>query len=145
VTKIDLYTFMAKHKLGVLGTVDTHGRPQSALMGIAVTPQLEVVFDTVNSSRKYPNLVARPSCSLVIGGWGIDEQTIQYEGEAVELKPPELARYQRMYFTVWSDGPARIAWPGIVYFVVRPRWIRLSEFNQTPPLISEFTFDLLVT
>jgi hypothetical protein len=109
-------------------------------MGIAITPQLEIIFDTVKSSRKYPNLIARPACSFVIGGWGTGEQTVQYEGEAAELKSPQLARYQETYFKVWTDGPARMSWPGIVYFVVRPRWIRYSDFDQNPPLLAEFTF-----
>jgi hypothetical protein len=29
-------------------------------------------------------------------------------------------------------------WPGIVYFVVRPVWIRYSDFDQDPPLICAF-------
>jgi hypothetical protein len=136
-TEFDVYAFIAKYKLGVLGTIGLDGKPQS---GIATTPQLEVIFDTVKSSRKYPNLIARPACSFVIGGWDTAEQTVQYEGEAAELKPPELERYQETYFKVWADGPTRITWPGIVYFVVRPRWIRYSDFDQSPPLVSEFTF-----
>ncbi len=114
-TENDLYAFLTKCKLGVLGTIGPAGTPQSALIGIAVTPQLEIVFDTVKSSRKYPNLVARHACSLVIGGWGAGEQTVQYEGEAEELKSPELERYQEIYFKTWTDGPARMSWPGIVY------------------------------
>lgn len=139
----DVYAFLAKHKLGMLGTIGHDGRPQSALMGIATTPQLEVVFDTVKSSRKYPNLIARPACSFVIGGCGMGEQTVQYEGDATELNPPELARYREMYFGVWADGPARMTWPGIVYFVVRPKWIRYSDFDKSPPLVAEFTFPSL--
>ena len=139
-TEAELYTFMAKQKLGVLGTISQTASPESALVGIAITPQLEIVFDTVKSSRKYPNLIARPACSFVIGGWGATEQTIQYEGEAEELKSPELNRYQEIYFRAWPDGPARSSWPGIVYFVVRPTWIRYSDFDQDPPLIREFTF-----
>jgi len=139
-TVSDVYAFIAKHKLGVLGTIGPDGKPQSALMGIAITPKLEVIFDTVKSSRKYPNLIARPACSFVIGGWGTGEQTVQYEGEAAELKPPELEGYQETYFKVWADGPTRMTWPGIVYFVVRPRWIRYTDFDQSPPLVSEFSF-----
>ena len=139
-TEAELYTFIAKHRLGILGTISNNANPQSALMGIAVTPQLEIIFDTVKSSRKYPNLIARPACSFVIGGWGVTEQTVQYEGEAEELKSPKLERCQEIYFKVWPDGPARMSWPGIVYFVVRPTWIRYSDFDQDPPLIHEFTF-----
>jgi hypothetical protein len=139
-TESDLYAFIAKHKLGVLGTIGHAGAPQSALVGIAVTPQLEIVFDTVKSSRKYPNLIARPACSFVIGGWAAGEQTVQYEGDAEELKAPELERYREIYFQAWPDGPARLSWPGIVHFVVRPAWIRYSDFDQDPPLICEFAF-----
>ena len=139
-TEADLYVFMARHRLGILATICPNATPQSALMGIAITPQLEIVFDTVKSSRKYPNLIARPACSFVIGGWGAGEQTVQYEGEAQELKSPDLERYQTIYFQVWPDGPARMRWPGIVYFIVRPTWIRYSDFDQNPPLIREFIF-----
>lgn len=139
-TEDDLLTFMAKCRLGVLGTIRGPDAPQSALVGIAVTRQLEIVFDTVKSSRKYPNLITWPACSFVIGGWGEGEQTVQYEGEAEELKSPELEQYQKIYFETWPDGPARMSWPGIVYFVVRPTWIRYSDFDQDPPFIREFTF-----
>ncbi len=139
-TQAGLCTFMAKCRLGVLGTIGPGGTPQSALMGIAVTEKLEIVFDTVRSSRKYPNLIARPACSFVIGGWGVGGQTVQYEGEAEELQPPELGRYQEIYFKAYPDGPTRLSWPGITYFVVRPNRIRYSDFDQNPPLIREFTF-----
>lgn len=139
-TEADLYAFILKHKLGVLGTTCHADTPQAALVGIAITPQLEIIFDTVKSSRKYPNLIARPACSFVIGGWGAGEQTVQYEGGAEELKSPELERYQETYFKAWPDGPARMSWAGIVYFVVRPTWIRYSDFDQDPPMICEFSF-----
>lgn len=136
----DLHSWLTKHKLGVLGTIGPTGAPQSALVGIAVTQQLEIVFDTVKSSRKYPNLIARPACSFVIGGWGAGEQTVQYEGEAQELKSGELERYHEIYFKAWPECRAHMSWPGIVYFVVRPTWVRYSDYDQNPPLIQEFTF-----
>jgi pyridoxine/pyridoxamine 5'-phosphate oxidase len=137
-TRADIYHFLAKEKLGVLGTLSPDGRPQSALVGIAVTSELEIIFDTVKSSRKYRNLVSNPLSSFVVGWAG--ECTIQYEGEAYQPEGNELATYQEMYFSRWPDGPSRLAWPGITYFVVRPRWIRYSDFDQNPPLIEEFNF-----
>lgn len=137
-TEADLYAFIGQCKLGVLGTIAEGNMPQSALVGIAVTPQLEIVFDTVKSSRKYRNLASHGACSFAIGWSG--EQTVQYEGEAEELSGRELERCQKVYFQAWPDGPSRLSWPGIVYFVVRPRWIRYSDFDQNPPLIREFHF-----
>ena len=135
--KADLYRFLLQCKLGVLGTIGNGNAPQSALVGIAVSENLEIIFDTVKSSRKYSNLIARPACSLVIGWTG--EQTVQYEGLADELSGGELDKYQRVYFEAWPQCRAHLTWPGIAYFVVRPRWIRYSDFDQHPPRIEEFT------
>jgi len=131
----DLYSFMTRFRYGVVSSVAVDGSPQSALVGIAVTPQLEIVFDTLNTSRKYRNLVARSSCSFVVGWSG--EQTVQFEGVASLPVDEELRRYQEVYFGVWLDGPARMTWSGIAYFVVRPTWIRYSDFDQNPPLVEE--------
>src|SRR5436305_10493042 len=92
----DLYNFIARCKLAVLSTTAETGSPQSALVGIAVTPSIEIIFDTAKSPRKYPNLIARPSCSLVIGWAG--EQTVQYAGEALEPSAPELNPSPAIYF-----------------------------------------------
>ena len=111
------------------------GTPQSALVGIAITAQLEIIFDTVRSSRKYPNLIARPVCSFVVGWTG--EQTVQFEGHATEPNGPDLKRYQEIYFAAWPECEPHMNWPGIAYFVVRPRWIRYSDYDQKPPIIEE--------
>ena len=137
-THADLFHFIAQLKLGVLSSIGPSGAPQSALVGFAVTDNLEIIFDTVRSSRKYGNLMARPACSFVFGWAG--EQTVQYEGLAEGPDGSELRRYQEVYFRAWPDGPSRLSWPGIAYFVVKPKWVRYSDFDQNPPLIREFTF-----
>jgi len=134
----DLYTYLSRRGLGVVSSIGPEGAPQSALVGFAVTPSLELVFDTVSSTRKYANLIARPRCSFVMG-WDA-EQTVQYEGVAREVRDPELEPYRELYFQVWTDGPRRLSWPGIAYFVVTPVWIRYSDFAHDPPFIREFTF-----
>ena len=138
-TKLELYEFLAGHKLAVVGSISAEGAPQSALVGIAVTEDLEIVFDTLNSTRKYRNLTSNPKASLVVGWEG--EKTVQLEGEASLPVGEELMRYKKIYFSAWPDGVSRQSWPGLVYFVVRPRWIRFSDFDQRPPLIEEMVFD----
>jgi pyridoxine/pyridoxamine 5'-phosphate oxidase len=97
-TEADLYSFLSQCRLGVLGSISNTGAPQAALVGIAVTPRLEIIFDTVKSSRKYPNLISTPACSFVIGWNG--EQTVQYEGRAEELEPPDLESYGNLFQSV---------------------------------------------
>ena len=137
-TRAELYDFISRHKLGVLGYLSPEGTPRSALVGIAVTPELEIMFDTVNSSRKYSALLRNPAASFVIGCAG--EVTVQYEGFAFQPGGVELARYQPVYFAAWPECRDHLIWPGIAYFVVRPQWIRYSDFDRRPPLIEEFTF-----
>lgn len=136
--RADLHAFLGRYRYGVVSSISPQGTPQAALVGIAVTPELEIIFDTVKSSRKYPNLVERPSCCFVVGWEG--EQTVQFEGSAFEPTGAELRRYQQVYFATWPDGPARMAWPDIAYFVVCPKWIRYSDYDQRPPRIEETTF-----
>jgi Pyridoxamine 5'-phosphate oxidase len=57
---------MAEHRYSVVSSISPTGTPQSALVGIAVTEQLEIIFDTLRSTRKYRNLKARPACSVVL-------------------------------------------------------------------------------
>ncbi|WP_433965280.1 pyridoxamine 5'-phosphate oxidase family protein [Tunturiibacter gelidiferens] len=139
-TKAELYGFLAGHTLGVVGSISAEGAPQSALVGIAVTEDLEIVFDTLNTTRKYKNLTSNPKACLVVGWEG--EKTVQFEGEAFLPVGEELKRYKNVYFSAWPDGVSRQDWPGLVYFVVRPRWIRFSDFDQRPPLIEEMVFEV---
>lgn len=136
--KAGLYSFMVRFRYGVVSSISKAETPQSALVGIATTPELEIVFDIVKTSRKYPNLIERPDCSFVVGWEG--EQTVQFEGLAMEPQGDELHRYQQAYFAVWPECRAHLTWPGITYFVVRPRWIRYSDFDKNPPQIEETMF-----
>lgn len=122
-----IYEFIRNRKLAVISSLGPRGEPQSALVGIAVSPELELVFDTVKTSRKYPNLKADPRISVVIGWEG--EQTVQYEGMAGEPEGEELLRAKQTYFAAWPDGVRRQQWPGIAYFLIRPRWLRYSDFD----------------
>jgi pyridoxine/pyridoxamine 5'-phosphate oxidase len=135
VIKAELYSFLAIQSHGVVSSLSAQGAPQSALVAIAVSQELEIVFDTVKTSRKYGNLVARPACSIVIGWQG--EKTVQYEGLAQELSGADLSTYKQIYFARFADAPERQSWSGIVYFVVRPKWIRFSDYDQRPPRIEE--------
>jgi len=139
VTRERLYEFMNAHKLAVLATVAMDGSPQAAVMGIAVTPELEIIFDTLRSTRKYRNLRTNPRVAFVIGGEG--EVTVQYEGIAEEPADAELRACKEAYFAKWPDGPQREHWPGMTYIRVRPAWIRYSDFNEASREIAEMTFD----
>jgi len=135
----EVFEFMNRESLAVLATVGENGHPEAALMGFAVTPELEIIFDTVKSSRKYPNLKKNARVAWVIGC--TTEVTVQYEGIAEELEGEELANYQKTYFAKFADGRARLSWPGITYFVVRPKWVRYCDYNPGTRRIEEKRFE----
>lgn len=140
-THADLAAFLRSHKMAVEATVSAHGMPQAAVIGFAVTDGLELVFDTLESTRKAANLRRHPRVALVVGGAGGEPRTLQYEGVADFPAGDELERLKQLYFGVFPDGPDRLAWPGITYLRVRPRWIRFSDYTTIPPTITEFQFD----
>jgi hypothetical protein len=123
----EVYAFIRAHRLAVVSSIGPGGEPQSALAGIAVSAALEIVFDTLKTSRKYSNLKVDPRIAAVIGWEG--EQTVQYEGVAAEPEGEELVRAQQIYFAAWPEGMERQSWPAIAYFVIRPAWLRYSDFN----------------
>ncbi|HZF07929.1 MAG TPA: pyridoxamine 5'-phosphate oxidase family protein [Thermoanaerobaculia bacterium] len=140
-TQADLLSFLRSHHWAVQSSVSASGAPQSALVGFAVSDQLEIVFDTLDSTRKALHLRGNPRISFVIGGWiDGDERTVQYEGLADFPEGEELKRLKEIYFAAFPDGRDRQAWPGLVYVRAKPAWIRYSDFGRTPPEIQELTF-----
>ena len=135
-TQGELYAFLRKHRLAVISTIGATS-PQAAVIGIAVTEALDIIFDTLTTSRKYANLQADPRAALAIG-WDA-EKTVQVEGIADLPSGADLDACKRAYFAVWPDGPERERWPDIAYIRIRPRWLRYSDFSQPPPRIDELT------
>ena len=138
-TASELLAFLREHRLAVQASVAALDAPQAAVVGIAVTDRFEIVFDTLDSSRKIGNLRTQPGIALVIGGLTPgDERTAQYEGVADEPKGAELEHLQSIYFGVYPECRSHLEWPGITYVRVRPTWIRYSDYTRNTPEIVEF-------
>lgn len=137
--KETILDFIRRHNIGVLATIDLESlKPEAAAVEFGETDNLELIFDTFVSSRKYKNLKVSSRVAFVIG-W--DENiTVQYEGEATELRGKELERCQSIYF---AKNPRANKWKGkegIAYFKITPNWIRYSNLNKDPWEIFEVTF-----
>jgi pyridoxine/pyridoxamine 5'-phosphate oxidase len=136
VTKAELVAFLRSERLGVVSTVDRAGRPESALVGIAASDAMELVFDTLATTRKVTNLRANPRVAIVVGGWGAREQTAQLEGIADEHVDDQL---REVYYAAYPDGRERASWRDLIYVRVRVTWARFSDFDARPPMIVEVT------
>lgn len=112
-------------------------------MGLVVTPALEVVFETLDTSRKYRNLQANPAVSFVIRCPG--SASVQYEGWACVLKASVEDEYHNRYLRHWPEAQARQHWPGLVCVVTQPVWIRHTDASRAPHGHAEFDFGAVRT
>jgi len=136
-TAADLVAYLRGNRLATIATLGPDGAPQAAYVGIGVTDDLRIVFDTVSSSRKHANLLADPRIAVTVGGPG--EKTLQYEGRAalIPTTGDQGADIRAAYYLSWPDGPDRLAWPGLVYWCVTPAWARYTDYDRGP-LIAHF-------
>ena len=137
----ELLAFLLRHRYAVVATVSRAGLPDAALVHIAVTPQFELVFDTLGTTRKALNLHDNARVALVVGGWTPgDERTAQIDGIADFPQGAELERLQSAYFATYPDGRERLSWEGLLHVRVRPVHLRYTDFTLTPPRLVEHDF-----
>ncbi len=132
--KAALVEFVARHRWAVEATIGEEG-PQAAVIGVAVTDDLEIVFDTSTRSRKAENLRRTRKIALVVG-WD-DAQTVQIEGTVDEPKGADKARLLEAYVAKFPDGADRAKDPDITHFRVKPTWARFSDFSGPEVVIEE--------
>ncbi|HKR32520.1 MAG TPA: pyridoxamine 5'-phosphate oxidase family protein [Terriglobales bacterium] len=140
-TRLEILEFMRGYSLAVQASVSPLGAPQAAVVGFIVTDDFEIVFDTIETTRKIVNLRRNVQCALVIGGIANgDERTVQFEGIADEPVGDDLLRLKELYLVRFPEARERQLWRGLTYVRVRPQWLRFSDFNQSPIRIIELTF-----
>jgi pyridoxamine 5'-phosphate oxidase-like protein len=138
VTRAELLRAMRADRHATVASVAADGAPQAALVGVVVSDDVEIFFDTLDVTRKAMNLRARPRAALVLGSVAADAKvTVQLEGLADEPRGTDLERLKELYFERFLDGPTRQASKGLVYVRVRPTWLRLSDYGAEPPRIVE--------
>jgi general stress protein 26 len=132
-----ILNFIKQHKLTVISTVNS-SKPESALIEFGETDNLEIIFDTFVTSRKYRNILHNPHVSFVFGGK--DNITVQYEGYARELAPAEKDIYQRIYAQKIPEVEKWINRNDIRFFKVTPQWARYLDVSKEPWDMFEVTF-----
>jgi general stress protein 26 len=130
--------YLRSQRLAVVSSTSASGAPQAALVGVAVTDALEIVFDTTSVTRKHANLSRDARAAVTFGGPG--EQTLQLEGHAhpVSLDDERDSHYRETYYQAWPSGRDRLAWANLTYWRIVPVWMRFSDYEKGP-LIMERT------
>ena len=138
VTKAILREFIRNRGFAVISTISEDGGPEAALVNIAASEELELIFHTIETSRKCVNLRRNPRVAAVVGGWD-GERTLQFEGMADEPQDHDLERLKSVYREMCPNAAAREGWPGLTYFRVHPKWVRFSNYER-PWSVQELAF-----
>lgn len=121
--------FIKKHTLAVLATASLDGKPEAAVVEFSENENLEIIFDTFSSFRKYGNLKKNPHVAVVIGSGNI---AVQYEGIAVELNGTELTECKKIHIKKLPDSEEFTRMDGIKFFKIIPKWIRYTDVSASP-------------
>lgn len=132
---------LKENSLGVLSTIDAEGKgPQSAVVGFAQNDDLEIIFATPNTTRKYKNLSKNQNVSFVVG-WNPSQDSIQYEGVAREISTKEEIRpYIDLIVSKNPFAKGLLEREGQAIFAIKPAWIRLIQVKEKPPATHEIVF-----
>ncbi len=134
-----IFDFLSSNKVAVIATIDTDkNSPESAVVGFAQTEDLEIIFGTANTTRKYKNLLNNQKVSFVVG-FTSEGGTLQYEGIAAEIGPDELEKYTALLIEKNPYHKNFVKDSNQKYFLVKPTWIRFLDMSANPPQTQEIT------
>jgi hypothetical protein len=136
-TPAELVSFLRLYPFAVQASVTPNGAPQAAVVGVTITDDLELVFDTLGRTRKAGNLRHNPRIAFVLGG---DDATVQYDGVADEPWGPERERLVGLHLERFPERRGREQLADLTYFRVRPLWIRYTRLRCGVPEMVQWTY-----
>lgn len=130
--------FLKAHKVGILSTASSQGKPWGAAIYFAVDEDFDFYFLTHISSAKYKNIHENKSVALTV----VDDYaqtTIQVSGEVDELTlSDERDRAFQLLATVhppgqfaWAPPVAKLHEGTIVVMKLKPNSLRMSNFKPS--------------
>jgi pyridoxamine 5'-phosphate oxidase-like protein len=136
--RAELVAFVRRRGVAVVATRGRSGTAQGAPVGIAITDEAEIIFDTSVHARRYHDIVAFPQVGIEVRG---DDVTVQSEGAADVLTGADRDRCLRAYFQQYPERRERAHDPDVAYIRVRLRRLRLSDFHADSYGVQEIELD----
>jgi pyridoxine/pyridoxamine 5'-phosphate oxidase len=122
--------FADSQMLGVVASVNKNGQPEAALVAISETPNLDFIFGTANTSRKYKNIKNNPRVAVVLGYEVAEGITIQIEGLATEMVGDESSRCRDIHM---KKNPRSVKYASRSdqrWFKIKPTWLRYTNLKE---------------
>ena len=135
--KNQILEFIKQSTLAVFSTADSSGKTQAGVMAVAVADDWNIYLSTENNTRKVANLQTNPQSTLVFGG--LQSPSVQADGLSVIASGEEIEKCKNCILSIHPDTKDYLT-PTTVYIKFTPKWVKYSDYNQNPPLISEMSF-----
>jgi general stress protein 26 len=128
-----------ENEFGVVATFPTEedGSPESAVVAISQTPDLEIIFGSFSSSRKNANIKNNAKVSVVVGWDKHAKITVQVEGVAYLVTNTERSLLEAAHCIKNPESEKFKNDSRQEYFKIIPRWIRYSDFSKDPQEVWE--------
>lgn len=138
--KNKIFNLLDKNEFGVVATysLDKNKPPESAVVAISHTLELNIVFGSFKQTRKNNNLKNNSSISVVIGWNNELKQTIQLEGNVkLIINKQERETLGKKHCLKNKDSEKYHTDLRQEYFKIIPNWIRYSDFSKDPQEVWE--------
>ncbi len=128
-----------ENEFGVVATfpVNKDGVPESAVVAISETPDLEIIFGSFVSSRKNGNIRNNSKVSVVVGWNKQAKTTVQIEGSARLAVGSERSSLEAVHCIKNPESEKFKNDSRQEYFKITPCWIRYSDFSKDPQEVWE--------
>lgn len=135
--RLKIFGLLNENEFGVISTNSFNGAPESAVVAVSTTDDLQLIFGTFDSSRKFNNILKDNKVSIVIGWDNVKKQTMQIEGIAMLVPDSERKHVEDIHC---KKNPVSEKFRNNLhqkYFTIKPYWIRYSDFSINPQEIWE--------
>ncbi|MEK7527540.1 MAG: pyridoxamine 5'-phosphate oxidase family protein [Patescibacteria group bacterium] len=133
IDKKGVWEFVKKQSLATLATADKKGKPESAVMAIAVTDSNEILMSTEPNTRKMKNLSINPLSSILVGG--LDSPSVQLDGETIIASGSMAEGVKNQILAIHPETKDYLSTTSIFLRFV-PKWLRYSN----PPEVLEINY-----
>jgi len=128
--------YINHNPLAVIGTLDEDGTPYGAVVYVCTDSHRPIIyFTTKDGTRKYKNLIARPTVSVTIVNPN-ESSTLQAKGQATQVRDPAVldmitAKTTRAFAsaTEWLPPIAKLRAGGYAMVAIELTEARLAEYK----------------
>jgi uncharacterized pyridoxamine 5'-phosphate oxidase family protein len=138
-TQTEVYDFLQdpSRQHGVLGYLDADGNPDAAFIGFSATPELDILFGTSDTSRKFSRIHDNAHVSFNVTDKD-KRYTVQLKGLVQEITKDDLSPFEHNHYNKLGEASRKFKdMPDQHFFLITPSWLRFTDCSGYPWAVTE--------